>query len=209
MICRKISKFPNAKLISVVKNQLVNDIQDLIDAGAKIIAFGRVQEAEEKMQKLYFSGKKHFIGRLQSNKVKKAVVLFDMIESVTSFPLAEKISLEAGKKGKVMDILLQVNISNDSNKAGFSLEELTKRASELHLLPFVRVCGLMTIGKRNVLESETRKEFQQLRKLCDRMRSIFGDNFTECSMGMSNDFVIALEEGATMVRIGKGLFSRE
>ncbi len=204
----QVSQYPGASLVVVVKYQSVHKIQQLIDAGAKIIAFGRVQEAQEKIPQLKFSGKIHFIGRLQKNKVKHAVRLFDVIQSVDSVSLAKKISVEAGKAEKKVNILLQVNIANDLNKTGFSCEELIQLAPEIVSLQHVCIRGLMTIGKRNVPKSETRQEFQAMKKYFDAIESsqVFGKKCTELSMGMSQDHMLALSEGATMVRVGSLFF---
>jgi pyridoxal phosphate enzyme (YggS family) len=206
-VIQNISCFPQARLVAVVKNQPLSRIQECISSGAEIIAFNRVQEAEEKIPHLIFSGKIHYIGRLQRNKVKKAVRLFHMIESVDSFHLAEKISLEAKKMEKHMEVLCQVNIACDRNKTGFSPDEIRKNIVHISSLPFLYVRGLMAIGKKGASQEETRRDFQALHFLYKELRPKIGKEFREISMGMSEDYHIALEEGATIVRVGKLLFS--
>lgn len=201
-----MSRFPRAQLLSVVKNQSVEHIQTLIDAGAKTIAFGKVQEAEEKLPLLQFSGSIHFIGRLQKNKAKKAIRIFDCIQSVDTLSLAIKISDECEKIGKKMPVLLQVNISKDPNKTGFLPEEIFQGAERIRQISGLQICGLMTIGRLGISEDMRREEYKKMRQFFEKINSHFGGDFTELSMGMSNDYQIALKEGATMVRVGSALF---
>lgn len=217
-IQKEIAKFPHAFLVAVVKNRNIEDIKNVLLANPTIIAFSRVQEAAEKLPQLHFLGKIHMIGRLQKNKVKKAVHLFDMIQSVDSFSLAKKIHTEAKKQGKKMPILLQVNISHDPNKTGFSPTTLEKilqfhshkkgKEESLRELTNIDIQGLMTIGFYTKNKEKTRKTFRDLQKLLHTFleKKLLPEHATNLSMGMSEDYNIALEEGATFVRIGKKLF---
>jgi pyridoxal phosphate enzyme (YggS family) len=195
-------------LIAVVKYQPLEKIQQLIDAGANRLAFNRIQEATEEIPRLRFHGKYHLIGHLQKNKVKKAVELFSWIQSVDSLALAEKIDTEAGKIGKRINVLLQVNIATDPDKHGFTKSELLTMAPELARLSHLTICGLMTIGKLDATEQEMEQAFMGLKELRDeiRLQKIFGDEFFHLSMGMSNDYELALKTGATFVRVGSALF---
>lgn len=198
----------SARLVVVAKNQSIEAIQNIIDQGANILAFNRVQEAEEKFAQLKFTEEKHLIGHLQKNKAKKAVALFDMIQSVDSFELAKKIDAEAEKMEKIMPVLLQVNTAEDEQKFGFSEEEIKKIAPEIVKLKHIDVHGLMTIGEFGVSEEETQQTFQKLKNLFEHFRSLetFGEFFQELSMGMSDDYSLALQEGATMIRVGRKVF---
>lgn len=198
----------NARLVVVAKYRSIEEIQTAIDAGATDLAFNRVQEAEEKFFQLRFTGRRHLIGHLQKNKVKKAVQLFDIIQSVDSLALAQKIDQEAEKSEKIMSVLLQVNVAEDPDKFGFAAETLWEDREKLLECANIELMGLMTIGRLGESEEETRKTFQELKLLQKKLQPIFGRGFTELSMGMSGDYSLALEEGATMVRVGSGVFQR-
>ena len=206
MISKNITKIrkkinPNVQLIVVTKNRTVSQIEQAIQSGATIIGENRVQEAREKFPKLKSSVQKHFIGHLQTNKVKYVVPLFNMIQSVDSLYLAEKIDQIAAKHNKKMPVLLEVNIANDQKKYGFTEQELRANLSKLQTLPNLQIQGLMTIVPYFDDPEEARPFFRQMKNLQTEL------NLPELSMGMSNDFRIAAEEGATMVRIGTAIFA--
>lgn len=205
----EVSRFPGARLVVVAKYQPISKIQQTIDAGANIIAFHRLQEAEEKLPLLRGTFETHYIGHLQTNKVKKIIALFSVLESVDSVALAEKIGEEAQRMEKNVPLLLQVNVANDPKKYGFSETSLFSALPDIHRISGITVQGLMTIGKQDADDQETRETFQKLRKIFETIRSqnIFGEAFREISMGMSDDYHIALQEGATLVRVGSLLFS--
>ncbi len=198
-----------ATLVAVVKKRTIPQIQTLIDEGAADIGFGTVQDAEDKLVQLHFNGKVHLVGHLQKNKVRKAILLFDMIQSIDSLALAERISQVAAEMERTVSLLLQVNIADDSHKFGFSLAELHSALPRLAALPQLDIRGLMMIGKADVSEESTRQDFVQCRQLFTEIRdtNIFGKIFTDLSMGMSDDYPLALAEGATMVRVGSALFA--
>lgn len=192
------------KLVAVTKNRTPEEIIELLKAGVTIIAENKIQEAASKFLHLptteTLPHQRHFIGHLQTNKVKEAMTLFDMIESVDSLKLAGKLNTEASQQHKTMPILLQINVSQDPQKYGFSPDELPKVVQVVQGLPHLELRGLMTIGRFHENPGNARLDFQQLKQLC----TIY--NLPECSMGMSHDYQIAIEEGATMIRLGTILF---
>lgn len=205
-IIQRLAPHPESvTMVAVTKKRSVEEIVTLLKAGFTVIGENRVQEAIEKFPHLP-ACKRHLIGHLQSNKVRKAVTLFDCIQSVDSLELAQNIDRVCGEIGTQMSVFLEVNVANDPAKFGFLVEALKKNASALAALKNIRIDGLMTIGKLNASPEETRQYFRMLRALFDEMRRTTFQNLHHCSMGMSGDFQIALEEGATMIRIGSFLF---
>lgn len=194
----------NVQLVVVTKNQSPETITNALQAGAHIIAENRIQEASKKFPHLpdqsALPHERHFIGHLQTNKAKEAVHLFDMIQSVDSLRLARKISQEATKLNKPMPVLLQVNIAQDPRKYGFPPEKLSTSLKTIQSLPNITVHGLMTIVPFHENPEKTRPYFRELKQLATT------HNLKEISMGMSHDHMIAIEEGATMVRLGRALF---
>lgn len=196
-------------LVAVSKNQPVdkmNDLRKLVRLADQVVVFGEnyLQEFKEKTAILEKPYKAHFIGRLQSNKVRQVVKLFDLIESVDSVDLLKLINTEAEKLGQEKEILLQVNVSSDPNKGGFDPEDLAAVLAETTKLPFIALRGLMTITELYSNPEDARKDFKALRDL--RAKMFPEESNIDLSMGMSQDFEIAIEEGATIVRIGTALF---
>ena len=150
----------------------------------------------------------HLIGHLQSNKVRRAIELFGMIHSVDSLKLAERISLICGEMGRRMPILLEVNLGGESSKSGATEDEALSLCESISKLPHVVLCGLMTVPPYLDNPQDVRPYFRRLRMLRDEARrlGIVGPEFTNLSMGMSHDFEVAIEEGATFVRIGTSIF---
>jgi len=192
------------KIIVVTKGRSITEIRDAINAGITDIGENRIQEAKKKLDHLPKNITKHFIGRLQSNKVRDAVWLFDMIQSVNGLKLAQKISNECKKIEKTMPILIQVNTSNELQKGGVAPDELDKLIKQVSELPNVRIEGLMTIAIVSDDKDEVRRCFKKLNEKYKNLKSEFG--FKWLSMGMSGDYKIAIGEGANMVRIGRGIF---
>lgn len=192
-------------ILAVTKKRSVADIQAVLDAGFTVIGENHVQEAAEKFLQLP-PCERHLIGHLQKNKVRKAVQLFDCIQSVDSVALAEVIDRVCHEESKVMPVFLEVNIANDPAKFGFTAETVTHAAAHLNTLKNIRIEGLMTIGKLHASPDETRHYFRALRVLFDNLKGTTFLHLRHCSMGMSSDFQIAVEEGATMIRIGSFLF---
>ncbi|MBU0727833.1 YggS family pyridoxal phosphate-dependent enzyme [Patescibacteria group bacterium] len=197
-------------IVAVTKNRSIDEINGLIKSGITDIGENRWQEAKEKIDLIPTGVTKHFIGHLQTNKVREVVTAFDMIQSVDSLKLAQKISDECGKIAKTMPILIQVNTSNEPQKSGIAPGEalnLAKKASEL---ANIKVQGLMTIGVNSSDEEEVRACFKLLKDLFDEIKNSSFEfrtsSFEFISMGMSFDYKIAIQEGANMVRIGRKLF---
>ena len=200
---------PTIKLVVVTKNRSLEQIQAALATKENIIGENRIQEAAKKIPFLPKTVKKHFIGHLQTNKVKQAVQLFDMIESVDSLKLAHALNKESLNQKRTLPVLLQVNISNDPKKYGFKKEEVRKALVEISQnCSALRVQGLMTIVFFEEKIEKTRPYFKALRDLFENLKKnpIPGIEMKELSMGMSHDYSIAIEEGATMVRIGSAIF---
>ncbi len=196
------------KLIAVTKNQTVNLINAAIAAGIGAIGENRVQEATGKYPAVAEPVEWHLIGHLQTNKVKQAVPLFNLIHSVDSEHLALEINRAAGRLGKRQDILIQVNIAGEETKFGVSPREIRKMANFIAGLEHVRLGGIMHIAPFYDDPELTRPLFQEAYRLfCSlKAENIPGTNIEWLSMGMTNDYIIAIEEGANIVRIGTGIF---
>jgi len=205
--CRKSGrKEKNVLIIAVSKNRSGKEIRSVYEVGLRNFGENRVQEADEKYEAFPSNCILHMVGHLQSNKAGRAVELFDVIHSVDSVHLAEKISHRAQEIGKLQQILVQVNITGEESKGGVSPAELENVLQQILALPNVRVIGLMTMAPLGADEAMCRKCFGHLRSLRDQMEQKFGVKLPHLSMGMTGDFEIAVEEGATMIRIGRGLF---
>jgi len=199
------------KLITVTKTVGFKKIMEAVDLGLRVFGENRVQDAQEKISALASEVTDcvlewHLIGHLQKNKAKTAVQLFDLIHSVDSVELAQEINRRAEKIGKIQKILIQVKLSGEETKHGISqnnLMDLVRRVTELENL---RPEGLMTMPPFFESAELARPFFRQLRELRDQIQGK-GYGLPELSMGMTNDFEIAVEEGATMVRVGTGIFS--
>lgn len=203
-------------LVGVTKTVSVIAMREAAGCGLTDLGENRVQEAREKIESFNTAERKsvrwHLIGHLQTNKVKLAVDLFDMIHSVDSFKLASEISRRAATSGRPMQVLVQVNTSGEDSKFGVLPEEALDLVSRMSELPSVEIVGLMTIGSLEASVSDNRddarKSFALLRNIRDEIdRSrIDGVEMKYLSMGMTNDFEIAIEEGSNVVRIGSAIF---
>jgi PLP dependent protein len=196
-------------LVCVTKEADVDDIRDAIDCGVTDIGENTVQDAGIKYKLLGAGGVRwHFIGHLQTNKVKDAVRVFDLIHSVDSLHLAEAIQKEAEKTGKMQSILLQVNVSGEKSKYGFSAKEAGNIINAISGMKNLMLSGLMTIAPYSDNPENSRQYFTELRKMRDDLSSHNCDNvdMKHLSMGMSSDFEVAIEEGADIVRIGSAIF---
>ena len=196
-------------LLAATKTVDADTINYAIEKGITHIGENRVQELLSK-QGLLRPAHSHFIGHLQTNKVKDIIDKVEMIESVDSLKLAQEISKQAQKRGIVMDVLLEINIGGEESKSGFAPEEAENAVRETAKLGAVRVKGLMAIPPATDLPEESRKYFRDMYKLFIDIRdkNIDNSSMSVLSMGMSNDFDIAAEEGATLVRVGTSLFGR-
>lgn len=199
----------DVRLIAVSKTKPEEMIREAYAAGQREFGENKVQEMcakAEAMADLDITW--HLIGHLQKNKVRKAVAVAAMIHSVDSLELAAEIQKEAARIGKVQDILLEVNVAAEESKFGLTPDEVPEIAKQLEAFPNVRLRGLMTVAPYTENPSENRVYFRQLNKLTVDIQSKKTDNISvDClSMGMSNDFEEAIEEGATMVRVGSLIF---
>lgn len=192
-------KRDDVTLVAVSKTFPAARIDDAIAAGVTHIGENRVQEARDKKPQVGGAARWHLIGHLQSNKAKDAVRLFDMIETVDSVELAEKIDRAAETAGKAQDVLLQVNVGDEWQKSGVAPADVESASRQVRALKGLRLLGLMAIPPIGAPE-EARRHFRRLREIRDQI------GLVHLSMGMSEDFEIAIEEGSTIVRIGRAIF---
>ena len=195
-------------LVAVTKTMPVERIQEAIDAGQRVFGENRVQEAQSKVEALGRGVRWHLIGHLQRNKVKAVCHLFDLIESVDSLSLAQDLDRRAARDDLVMPVLIQVNIGDETTKSGVPESEALALVQQAALLPHLAVQGLMCVPPAVDLAEHARPYFVQLRSLAERIAGerIPNVSMAELSMGMSHDFEVAIEEGATMVRVGSAIF---
>lgn len=194
-------------LVAVTKNVPADVVEEAIRLGITDIGENRVQEAERKFPQIQQSGQTHLIGTLQRNKVGKALELFDLIHSVDRIRLVQEISRRAGER--TIDILLQVNVSGEETKHGVSPSELERLAEAASATGNLAVRGLMTMAPFSTDPETGRPYFAELRKMGEKLRDFGLPRVTGefLSMGMSNDYAVAIEEGATHVRIGSAIFA--
>ena len=198
------------KLLAVTKNHNVLAMREAIAAGIMSIGENRIQEAINKAQILKTQLEWHFIGHLQTNKVRQAVSLFDMIQSVDSENLAIEIDRAAGKINKRQDILMEINVANEDTKFGISASKVMSLGLFISKLEHVRLCGLMTVAPFYENNELTRPVFREMYQLFMELRAAQLENTAVewLSMGMTNDYMIAVEEGSNLVRIGTGIFGQ-
>lgn len=196
-------------IIAVTKTQPPEVIREAFAAGLSIMGENRVQEAAEKAAALSdLPLKWHLIGHLQTNKVRQAIALFDLIHSLDSLRLATEIDRCAQNAGKLQNVLLQVNVAGEETKSGVALDYAEELAALIENLSHLRLCGVMTIAPFYADSELTRPIFRATRILFEKlkMKATHPESFQWLSMGMTHDYKIAVEEGANMVRIGTGLF---
>jgi PLP dependent protein len=220
----------DVKLVAAAKTRSVSQIKKAIRQGIRIIGENMIQEAESKYPELkgFFIENKvefHFIGHLQRNKVKKAVQMFDMIQTLDSLDLADEIEKRAGETGKIQKVLVQVNIGREPQKSGIDPRNAKNIVSELMKYSHIETCGLMCIAPDLEDKEKTRPYFRQMKQLFDECKEALNastgglkgahpilekkvkkDSFTTLSMGMSDDYKIAIEEGSDMIRLGRAIF---
>lgn len=195
------SKYPKLhKIIAVSKTKPIEAIQEAIDAGYTDFGENKAQELKEKAQ-IITEVTWHFIGHLQRNKVKDVIQYATWIHSVDSLRLLGEIEKECVKQKKEINILIQVNLTNEESKSGCSLDELNELIYHASQSSYIHLKGLMVIGPTSLDLNETKKVFTQAKDLLDKYPSL-----TELSMGMSQDYPLAIEAGSTMIRIGSTLF---
>ncbi len=194
-------------LVAVSKTVPVERIRAAIAAGVPALGENRVQEAKEKVAAIGHPVPWHLIGHLQTNKVKDALGCFDLIQSVDRLPLAEALSARATREGRRVEALVQVNVAEEPQKGGLPPADLRRALETMAGLPGLALRGLMTIPPLPRDPQESRPHYRAMRKLLDEAQGWGpGPGFRELSMGMSGDFEVAIEEGATMVRVGTAIF---
>jgi len=207
--CEKIGRSPESvELICVVKEADIDAIQTVLGLSVKNLGENKVQEAGAKFRVIGDKACWHLVGHLQTNKVKDALKIFSLIHSVDSIHLAQAIDKEARRIDKVQDILVQVNTSGEKTKFGLATDEVFEFLKEAALYPNINIKGLMTIAPEVKDPEAVRPCFKALRELRDRINGLklTAYSLQLLSMGMTNDFEVAIEEGSTMVRIGRAIF---
>ncbi|MCI8494439.1 MAG: YggS family pyridoxal phosphate-dependent enzyme [Lachnospiraceae bacterium] len=207
--CKKVGRDPKeVTLIAVSKTKPVSMIQEAYDAGSRDFGENKVQEIMDKHPVLPPDIRWHMIGHLQRNKVKYIIDKTVLIHSVDSLRLAQEISAQAQKKQVTADILVEVNIAQEESKFGTSRDEAIQLVEDISKLPHIYIKGLMTIAPFVTNPEDNRVHFQQIRELSVDIAKKNIDNVTMSvlSMGMTGDYMVAIEEGSTMVRVGTGIF---
>jgi len=196
----------DVELVAISKTHEAEKVREAIEAGQSLFGESRVQEARVKIPDLPSNLRWHFVGHLQKNKIRHALPLFELIHSVDSLALAEDINRIAEEDGLHPRVLLEVNVAGEGSKFGFKPETLRAEMESLLALPRLSILGLMTIPPLAEEAEDSRKYFVQLRELRDQLQTEFHVDLAQLSMGMTQDFGIAVEEGATLVRVGTAIF---
>ena len=196
----------DVRLVAVSKTYPPAVIQEAWNAGQHVFGENRVQDALPKIAELPAEAEWHFIGHLQSNKIRKALPAFTLIHGVDNLELAQQINRIAGEMGLTANILLEINVSGEASKFGVSPTDLRQNLEGLLCLPNIRINGLMTMAPYSEDPETARPVFSKLRILRDELAAKTGQALRELSMGMSGDFEVGIEEGATIVRIGSSIF---
>jgi hypothetical protein len=205
--CERCDRDPNSvTLLAVAKTQPPEIVSAAAGLGLSLFGENKVQEAKAKIPLCSGKLRWHFIGHLQSNKVRDAVELFEMIQSVDSLNLAREISKRCEQAAKQMPVLLEVNLAGEASKFGYRPEKIVSELKELNALPRLTIQGLMTVPPWSPDAESSRLHFRRLGELKAQCEEILGAPLPHLSMGMSGDFEVAIEEGATIVRIGTALF---
>ncbi|MGI9086809.1 MAG: YggS family pyridoxal phosphate-dependent enzyme [Chthoniobacterales bacterium] len=194
------------QLIAVTKKQDAEKVRMAFDAGQAIFGESRVQEARAKIPLLPAAVRWHFIGHLQKNKIRHALPLFELFHSIDSLDLAADLDRIAADEGLRPRVLLEVNLAGEGSKIGFAPEKLRAEIEALLQLPRLNIEGLMTIPPLAAAAEDSRGYFAQLRELRAQLETEFAVHLPQLSMGMSNDYAVAIEEGATLVRVGTAIF---
>jgi pyridoxal phosphate enzyme (YggS family) len=205
--CARVGRDPaSVTLLAVTKGQSPQMVREAADLGLTLFGENRVQEAKAKISLSPSRLHWHMIGHLQTNKARDAVHFFEMIQSVDSVHLATEIDQWAAKAAKTLPILLEVNVAGESTKFGFKPEALLSELERVNALRHIEVHGLMGIAPWTPEPEKVRPVFQKLRGLKEDCERLLGAPLPHLSMGMSGDFEIAIEEGATLIRLGTALF---
>jgi pyridoxal phosphate enzyme (YggS family) len=204
--CARVGRDPSSvTLLTVSKGQPADVVRAAADLGLSLFGENRVQEAKIKISQCPSRLQWHLIGHLQSNKCRDAVHFFSMIQSVDSLSLAREINKWAEKSAKTMPVLLEINVAGESSKFGYSPENVLRELKEINALPKIEVHGLMTVAPWTQEAEKVRPVFRQLAELNRQCEEILGAPLPHLSMGMSGDFEVAVEEGATMIRLGSAV----
>lgn len=205
--CQRAGRSPDSvTLLAVAKTQPPDAVQAAADAGLTLFGENKVQEAKAKIPLCPGKLRWHFIGHLQSNKCRDAIELFEMIQSVDSLSLAQELNKRAEQASKTMPVLLEVNVAGEGSKFGYAPEQLLAEIKALNSLPRLEIHGLMSVPPWSPEAEKSRPHFRRLRELKEQAETALGAPLPHLSMGMSGDFEVAIEEGATIVRIGTALF---
>jgi len=205
--CDRCDREPNSvTLLAVTKGQPPEMVRAASDLGLMLFGENKAQEAKAKIPLCPGRLRWHFIGHLQSNKCRDAVELFEMVQSVDSLPLARELSKRAEQAARALPVLLEVNVAGEGSKFGYPPDRLLAELKAIGALPRIEIHGLMAVPPWSAEPEKSRPHFRRLRELKLECERILGVPLPHLSMGMSGDFEVAIEEGATMVRIGTALF---
>jgi len=196
----------DVELVAITKTHPAENVREAVEAGQTLFGESRVQEARAKIPELSSNIRWHFVGHLQKNKVRQALPLFEMIHSVDSFALAQDINRIAEEEGLYPRVLLEVNVAGEGSKFGFAPDDLREKMEALLGLPRLSLEGLMCVPPLAVESEDSRKFFVQVRELRDSLEKEFNMKLPQLSMGMTQDFAIGIDEGATLVRVGTAIF---
>jgi PLP dependent protein len=206
--CARSGRSPEqVLLVAVSKTFPPAAVEAALDAGVTDIGENRVQELREKTDAIGRRARWHLIGHLQSNKAKLAASLADVVQTVDSVAIARRLARESQAEGRALDVLIQVNVGEEPQKSGVAVADAGALAREISQIDGLRLCGLMTIPPL-AGEETTRRYFRALRELRERLSGSVSEQIRELSMGMTDDFEIAIEEGATIIRVGRAVFGR-
>jgi len=196
----------DVELVAIAKTHPAEKVREAVEAGQTLFGESRVQEARVKISELSSNIRWHFVGHLQKNKVRQALPLFEMIHSVDSLALAQDVNRIAEEEGLYPRVLLEVNVAGEGSKFGFAPDDLREQMEALLALPRLSIEGLMCIPPLAVESEDSRKFFVQVRELRDSLEKEFNIKLPQLSMGMTQDFPIGIQEGATLVRVGTAIF---
>ena len=196
----------DVELVAIAKTHPAEKVREAVGAGQTLFGESRIQEARAKISELSSNIRWHFVGHLQKNKVRQALPLFEMIHSVDSLALAQDINRIAEEEGLYPRVLLEVNVAGEGSKFGFAPDDLREQMEALLALPRLSIEGLMCIPPLAVESEDSRKFFVQVRELRDSLEKEFNMKLPQLSMGMTQDFPIGIQEGATLVRVGTAIF---
>jgi pyridoxal phosphate enzyme (YggS family) len=196
----------DVELVAISKTHEAEKVREAIEAGQRLFGESKIQEARVKIPELPSSARWHFVGHLQKNKIRHALPLFELIHSVDSLVLAQDINRIAEEEGLHPRVLIEVNVAGEGTKFGFRPDKLRSEMESLLALPRLSILGLMCIPPIAEEAEASRKYFTGLRELRDRLQNVCHVDLAQLSMGMTQDFPVAVEEGATLVRVGTAIF---